>query len=107
MGGQTMASAERAAGLLEAWERHDLRGLEAELDRTERACRESRSSSYEEQERLELLDGIAGRIRREMPSLIETDDRHVGRAACFRLLEHLVVSGRRAIRVEKLSFCLY
>ncbi|HKW98386.1 MAG TPA: hypothetical protein VJN43_11690 [Bryobacteraceae bacterium] len=107
MGGQTMESAERAAGLLEAWERHDLPGLEAELDRTERACRESYLSSYEEQERLELLDGIVGRVRREMPSLIETDDSHVGRAACLRLLAHLAGSGRPAIRFEKLSFCLY
>ena len=107
MGGQTMESAERAARLLQAWERRDLSGLEAELDRTERACRESCSSSYEEQERLELLDGIAGRIRQEMPALIETGDSHVGRAACFRLLAHLAANGRRAIRVEKLSFCLY
>jgi len=108
MGDQQMVSTERATGILEAWERRDLADLAGELDRARRAYAANRAVSFEEQERLELLDGIAGQMRREIRHLAHPGDPGAGVETCFRLLEHLAASGRRpAIQSEKLFFCLY
>jgi hypothetical protein len=51
----------------------------------------------EEQERMDLLDGIAQQMRQDLPP----DQSEV----CFRLLEHLALSGNHpAIRSRKLAF---
>ena len=53
MGDQQMNSTGRARGILDAWERRDLAGIEAELALAERAP-QTDVASCEEQERLEL-----------------------------------------------------
>ena len=86
-------SAERARNILDAWQRKDLDGLRAQL---------SLSTSLppgdaEEQERMDLLDGIAQQMWQDLPGN-QSD-------VYFRLLEHLALSGNHpAIRSRKLAF---
>lgn len=54
-----------AKGILNTWERGDLAGLEAALHSAQRAAA-GQALSTEEEERLQLLEGIAGQMRREM-----------------------------------------
>ena len=85
-------SADRARNILDAWQQRDLDGLRAQL-----TLAFNPSDNLEEQERMDLLDGIAQQIRKDLPE----DQSEV----CFRLLEHLAVSGNHpAIRSRKLAF---
>jgi len=85
-------SAAHARNILDAWQRKDLAGLRAELNLPHHP-----SDSSEEQERMELLDGIAEQMRQDLPG----DQPEV----CFRLLEHLARSGSHpAIQNRKLAF---
>jgi hypothetical protein len=98
-------SAERAGDILASWKRQDLCDLRAELDRTRRACSAMTVSSFEEQERLDLLDGIAGQIQEDLRNRGGLGDTA---ETCFRLLEHLATSGKySAIRSETLSVSRY
>ena len=85
-------SADRARNILDAWQQRDLDGLRAQL-----TLAFNPSDNLEEQERMDLLDGIAQQIRKDLPE---------GQSeVCFRLLEHLAVSGNHpAIRSRKLAF---
>ncbi len=84
-------SAGRARNILDAWQRKDLDGLRAHLNLP---CKPSDNS--EEQERLDLLRGIAEQVRQDL----QGDHSEV----CFRLLEHLALSGSHpAIRSRKLA----
>jgi len=105
MSDQRPESAERAADILASWKRRDLCRLEAELDRTRRACAAATEASFEEQERMDLLVGIAGQIQEEIRNLGGLGD---SGEACLRLLEHLATSGKRsATRFETLSVSRY
>jgi hypothetical protein len=85
-------SADRARNILEAWQQRDLDGLKAQL-----TIAYNPSDNLEEQERMDLLDGIAQQIRKDLPEAQSE--------VCFRLLEHLAVSGNHpAIRSRKLAF---
>lgn len=102
---QPVDSAERAADILASWKRQDLCDLEAEVDRTRRACSEMTAHSLEEQERMELLDGIAGQLQEDIRNLGGLGD---SAETCLRLLEHLATSGKyAAIRFETLSVSRY
>jgi hypothetical protein len=86
-------SAGRARNILEAWQRKDLDRLKAEWD-----LPNTPSGSYEEQERMDLLQGIAEQMQQDLRG----DQTEV----CFRLLEHLALSGSHpAIRSRKLALC--
>lgn len=102
---QPMNSTGRARRILDAWERMDLAGIEAELALAESAGAQTDGASCEEQERLELLDGIARQMRQDfsrLPGMAEAGERT---AVCFRLLQHLAATGECGpIRSEKLSF---
>ena len=90
-------SAGRARNILNAWQRKDLDGLKAELDLSGDlvACDNS-----EEQERMDLLRGIAQQIQQDLSGLSLVENQ-----ACFRLLSHLALSGGHpAIRSRKLAF---
>lgn len=86
-------SADRARTILDAWQRKDLNSLRAQLSLPSSVT----AGDAEEQERMDLLDGIAQQMRQNLPE----DPSEV----CFRLLEHLAVSGNHpAIRSLKLAF---
>ena len=85
-------SAGRARNILDAWQRKDLDGLRAELN-----LPHNPSGNSEEQERMDLLHGIAEQMRLNLRG----DQPEV----CFRLLEHLALTGSHpAIRSRKLAF---
>ena len=86
-------SAGRARNILDAWQRKDLDGLQAQLILPTGFT----PAGAEEQERMDLLDGIAHQMRLDLPDSQSE--------VCFRLLEHLAVSGNHpAIRSRKLAF---
>jgi hypothetical protein len=90
---QCYDSAGRARNILDAWQRKDLDGLKAELN-----LPNSPSDNSEEQERMDLLHGIAQQMRQDPSSGDQPE-------VCFRLLEHLAQSGSHpAIRSRKLAF---
>ena len=105
MSDQQLNSTARARRILDAWERMDLRGIEAELALAECDGTRTGNASCEEQERLDLLGAIARQIRQDslrVPGRAEAGERT---AVCFRLLQHLAATGEHAaIRSEKLSF---
>jgi len=87
-------SAGRARNILEAWQRKDLDGLKAGLDLSNDLMP---GDSAEEQERMDLLHGIAEQMQQDL----REDQTEV----CFRLLEHLALSGSHpAIQSRKLAF---
>jgi hypothetical protein len=89
---QWIDSAGRARNILDACQRRDLDGLRAQL-----TLPYNPSDNPEEQERMDLLDGIAQQMRQDLPG----DQSEV----CFRLLAHLAISGNHpAIRSRKLAF---
>ena len=89
-------SAGRARNILNAWQRKDLDGLKAELDLSNDLMA---GGSSEEQERMDLLRGIAQQIEQDLSGLSLA-----GNQVCFRLLEHLAISGGHpAIRPRKLA----
>jgi hypothetical protein len=100
MQGEPNNSAARARGILAAWERRDQAGLEVELSLMQ-AGTAIRDMSFEEQERMELLSGVATQVRHAGIPSGASD-------VCLRLLEHLAMTGEHpAIRSEKLSFFPY
>ncbi|MBZ5596259.1 MAG: hypothetical protein LAP39_28775 [Acidobacteriia bacterium] len=101
---QLNGSAERARSILDAWKRRDLKGLRAELDLAHDHCAHVPGHSFEEQERLDLLDGIAQQLQQGLPFLPLTSDPGGRPEVCYRLLIHLALSGDRpAIRSKKLA----
>ena len=84
-----------AKGILASWEQGDLTGLDAALHAAERAAAD-KARNAEEEERLELLEGIARQMRREMAQ------GDIAQPETYRrLLRHLA-----AIPAEKPSFFL-
>jgi|SRR5579859_508708 len=105
MNDQQTNSTERARRILDAWERMDLTEIEAELALAERDGAQAHSASSEEQERLDLLEGIAGQLRQDFSRLPRVPEAGERTALCFRLLQHLAATGEDIpIRSEKLSF---
>ena len=95
-------SAERARHILDAWERRDLTGLEAELSVSPGESLPGHSS--EEQERMDLLDGITQKLQQDLPYLSLKSGFSEPTEVCFRLLAHLAFSGNHpAIRSKKLA----
>ncbi len=88
-----MDSEARARGILATWDQGDLAGLDAALHSAERVTAD-KTQSVEEEERLELLEGIARQMRSEMAQ------GDIARPEVYRrLLRHLA-----AIPAEKPSF---
>jgi len=84
-------SAARARNLLNAWQINDLDAF-----RMESEGRQEPGGDSEEQERLDLLQGIAEQMQQD------ADGDHT---VCFRLLEHLAASGSHPpMRARKLAF---
>jgi hypothetical protein len=95
-------SAERARHILEAWERKDLIGLQAELSLSPGGGLPNHSS--EEQERMDLLDGIAQQLQQDLTHLSLKSASSQPPEVCFHLLAHLAFSGNHpAIRSRKLA----
>ena len=105
MGDQQINSTERARRILDAWERMELPEIETEVALAVCDAGQASLASSEEQERLDLLGGIAGQLRQDfsrLPRMAEAGERT---ALCFRLLQHLAETGEHTpIRSEKLSF---
>jgi hypothetical protein len=86
-------SEDRARGILAAWRRRDLAGLEAQLTLAHHDCAEAEWATSWEQERMELLGVIALRVLEDLPRFPHTSDSNSSMESCFRLLEHLVKTG--------------
>ena len=87
-------SAGLARNILDAWQRKDLDGLKAGLNLSSNLP----GDNAEEQERMDLLQGIANQIKQGLPGQSLT-------GVCIRLLEHLALSGSHPeIRPRKLAF---
>jgi hypothetical protein len=98
-----MNSTDRAQRLLAVWEQEDLPGLQAELLLARQACAAVTSARAEEQERLDLLEGIAGQMQQDLVRLPLGTAAGSRAATCFRLLEHLAARRpQRASQSEKL-----
>ena len=94
-------SALLAQRILDAWEQEDMPGLRAELSYAQRPCF---AASPEEEERLELLDGIAAQVEQDLAGSELGNIASVRTATCVRLLEHLATSSpHAAIRSGELS----
>ena len=105
MSDQQMNSTGRARRILDAWERMDLPGIEAELALADYDCAQTGGASCEEQERLDLLSAIARQIRQDSLRVAGRAEAGERNAVCFHLLQHLAATGEHAaIRSEKLSF---
>jgi hypothetical protein len=105
MGNHQVNSAGRARRILDAWERMDLPGIQAELALTECDGAQTGNASCEEQERLDLLSAIVRQVRQDFSRLPGLADAGECTAVCFRLLQHLAATGEQdPIRSEKLSF---
>ena len=99
-----MNSADRAQRLLAVWEQEDLPGLQAELLLTRQACAAVTGARAEEEERLDLLEGIAGQMQQDLVHLPLGSEAGSRAATCFRLLEHLAARHpQRVSQSEKLS----
>ena len=99
-----MDSANRARGILASWERRDLTSLETLLSRTLGGPVKSGPVTTEEQERMELLCGIASQMRSEIKHLRVSGDPGEHAQVCFRLLRHLAESSARpAVRSAKVA----
>jgi len=97
-------SAARARGILDAWERRDLGGLQAELNLAHHPCGQAPGHNFEELERLDLLDGIAQQLQQDLPFLFLTSGPAGRPEVCYRLLTHLALSGDHpAIRSKRLA----
>lgn len=99
---QWIDSAGRARNILDAWQRRDFDGLKAELTLPSGLMADD---NFEEQERMDLLRGIAQQMRQDLPDLSLASNRGNQPEVCFRLLEHLAQSGNHpALRSRKLAF---
>ncbi len=63
---QQMDAETRARGILATWEQGDLAGLSAALHSAECVSGSGSGVSVEEEERLELLEGVARQMRRDL-----------------------------------------
>jgi len=98
-----MTSAARAQRILTVWEQEDLPGLQAELRLAQQAGAAATGARPEEQERLELLEGIAGQMQQDLVRLPLGNGAGASAATCFRLLEHLATRRPRPVsQSEKL-----
>ena len=77
-----------ARSILDAWSRRDACCLEHELNRAVEFCRSAEPASPSEEERREVLGGIAIELRRKGQAS-EPDEAEF----CFRLLRHLAARG--------------
>jgi hypothetical protein len=106
MHASSLKSTRRARRILDAWEREDTPAFEAELRLAQHA--DAAPASGEEEERLDLLDGIAAQLEQE---LVGRQPGHTGServATCFRLLAHLATERPQAVnRSETLSCFRY
>lgn len=94
-----LRSTQQARRILDAWEHENVPGLQAEL-RFAQQCNAA-CGGTEEEERLDLLNGIAAQMERDLARAGFTQGDSA--ATCFRLLAHLATSRPVAIRSEKLS----
>jgi hypothetical protein len=92
-------STQRARRILDAWEHENMPGLRAELRFAQQSS--ATGNGAEEEERLDLLNGIAAEMERELATVRFGHDQSA--ATCFRLLAHLAASRPVAIRSEKPS----
>src|SRR5438552_12668261 len=98
----------RARGILAMWDQGDLAALDAALRSAERVAAEGNGLSAEEEERLELLDGIVGHLRRDMAHTGSAGIPDTKAETYRRLLRHLAGGGYGpAIPPEKPSFFPY
>jgi hypothetical protein len=105
MGYPQTTSTQQARSILAAWRRRDQSGLVAELRRTQLKCTGAAGLTAEEQERLELLDGIAAQMRQDLHLPGPPSERA---ETCLHLLEHLAAGDQTLlIRSGKLSFFPY
>jgi hypothetical protein len=74
-------------------------GLRAELHFAQRSC--AATTGAEEEERLDLLNGIAAQMERDLAGMSFGNGERA--ATCFRLLAHLATIRPVAIRSEKPS----
>lgn len=99
-----IGSAELARSILHAWDRRDVTGLQAELNRAHGNSDLEPGYDSEERERLDLLDGIAVQLQQDLPSLSWTSNPGGRPEVCYRLLTHLALSGGHpAIRSKKFA----
>jgi len=92
-------STQQAQRILDAWEHENMPGLRAELHFAQRSG--AATACAEEEERLDLLHGIAAQMERDLAGM---SFGHGERAAtCFRLLAHLATTRPVAIRSGKPS----
>lgn len=99
-------SAQRAQRILDVWEQGDLPALQAEL-RLARGDGAASGACAEEGERLDLLDGIAAQMERDLVGMPLGNGASDRAATCFHLLTHLATSRPVAIQSEKLSSSPY
>jgi len=96
----------RARRILDAWEREDLPTFQAALRSAQRAS--AATTSAEEEERLDLLEGVAAQLERDLTGVRPGMAGSERVATCFRLLAHLATERPRAAsRSEKLSCSPY
>jgi len=89
----------RAQRILDAWEQEDASGLRSELRMAQRPFT---ASTAEEEERLDLLNGIAAQIEQDLAAMQFGAGTRA--STCFRLLAHLAgKQTQRAIQSEKPS----
>jgi|SRR5579871_1948031 len=98
--GGTPCATASARRILDAWAREDMTGFRAEL---RAAQRPHNALATEENERLELLNGVAAQMERDLSGMEYGE----GAALCFRLLGHLAAARPTAIRSETPSSSRY
>lgn len=99
-----ISSAARAQRILAVWQQEDLPRLEAELSLAQRGSAAAPGAQAEEQERLELLEGIAGQMQRDLVRSPLANGASGSAAMCFRLLEHLAAKRPQAINQSEKLF---
>ncbi len=99
-------STRRARRILDAWEREDRTAFQAELRLAQ--CAEAVPACAEEEERLDLLDGIAAQLEQDLVLRQPGNAGSERVATCFRLLAHLATERPQAAnRFETLSYFPY
>jgi hypothetical protein len=82
-------STQLARSILKAWSVGDDSLLRSELDGTDTCCLADQPSDSLEQERRELLDGVAAELRRNLGGKRQGCGDHADVQVCLDLLRHL------------------